>query len=155
MDDSNPSPDEQARERRPARIMVQRRIEWWDTDASGVYHNTAAFRLLETAETLLLSRLGILHDVYHRLPRVRIEADFRSPLRFFDLVDVALEVQEIGRTSITYHMRIGRQGVVCVEAKAVAVLLDQPGGQPMEWPDRYRELLLTAGTLPPERLSDA
>jgi len=153
MADSNPPPDEISRERRPARIMVQRRIEWWDTDASGVYHNTAAFRLLETAESLLLSRLGILHDVYHRLPRARIEADFRAPLRFFDLVDVAFDVQEIGRSSITYHMRIARQGVVCVEARAVAVLLDQPGGQPTEWPERYRELLLRAGTLPPERLS--
>src|SRR5436309_11132513 len=103
MGDSKPQPDDQSLEQRPARIMVQRRIEWWDTDASGVYHNTAAFRLLETAETLLLSRLGILHDVYHRLPRARIEADFRAPLRFHDLVDVALEVQAIGRSSITYH----------------------------------------------------
>ena len=153
MDDSNPNPDQMAREQRPARIMVQRRIEWWDTDASGVYHNTAAFRLLETAESLLLSRLGILHDVYYRLPRARLEADFRAPLRFHDLVDVAFDVQGIGRSSITYRMRIAREGVVCVEARAVAVLLDQPGGQPTEWPERWRDLLLTAGTLPPERLS--
>src|SRR5690348_15426547 len=102
MDDSNPPPEAQPLERRPARIMVQRRIEWWDTDASGVYHNTAASRLLETAETLLLSRLGILHDIYHRLPRARLEADFRAPLRFHDLVDVGLEVQGLGRSSITY-----------------------------------------------------
>src|SRR5436309_592020 len=40
----------------PASIVVQRRIEWPDTDASGRYHNTAAFRFIEVAETTLLDR---------------------------------------------------------------------------------------------------
>lgn len=136
----------------PASIRLQRRIEWWDTDASGNYHNTAAFRLLETAETLLLGRLGILHDVYDRLPRARIEADFRAPLRFHDLVDVEFEVTEIRHTSITYRMRMSRDGETCVQARAVAVLLDQPRGHPVEWPPAYRDRLLTAGPLAPEPL---
>ena len=64
----------------PASIVVQRRIEWSDTDASGNYHNSAAFRLIENAETALLDRLGFLHEIYGRLPRVRISADFVRPL---------------------------------------------------------------------------
>src|SRR5207247_4665598 len=46
-----------------ASIVVQRRIEWSDTDASGAWHNSAAFRFLEVAETALLDSLGILDDV--------------------------------------------------------------------------------------------
>src|SRR6266542_2123060 len=75
------TPGRTATDRGPASIRLQRRIEWWDTDASGNYHNTAAFRLLESAETLLLGRLGLLHDVYGRLPRARLEADFRRGAR--------------------------------------------------------------------------
>ena len=30
-----------------ASIRIQRRIEWSDTDASGHWHNTAAFRMIE------------------------------------------------------------------------------------------------------------
>ena len=52
----------------PASIRIQRRIDWSDTDASGAWHNTAAFRLLEAAETSLMDRLGFLEDVYGRMP---------------------------------------------------------------------------------------
>jgi YbgC/YbaW family acyl-CoA thioester hydrolase len=141
--------------RGPARIVMQRRLEWWDTDASGNYHNTAAFRLLESAETLLLSRLGFLHEIYGRLPRARLEANFRRPLVFHDLVDVHLEVAGVGRTSITYRMQIRRGDEVCVEVDAVAVLLDQARGRPLEWPEDYRGMLLTSGELPAERLTPA
>jgi hypothetical protein len=48
----------------PASITIQRRIEWSDTDASGHWHNVAAFRMLEWAETALLDRLGLVDNVY-------------------------------------------------------------------------------------------
>jgi acyl-CoA thioester hydrolase len=142
-------------ERRPASILMQRRIEWWDTDASGNYHNTATARLFESAETLLLGRLGILDDVYGRLPRARVETDFLHPLSFHDLVDVELDVLGIGRSSITYRMEIRRDGEVCVRTRLVAVLLDQARGTPVEWPEPYRSALLSAGPQTPEMLPPA
>src|SRR5216117_4044558 len=90
----------------PASIVVQRRIEWPDTDASGNYHNTAAFRFIEVAETALLERLGLLEDVYGRLPRVHIEANFRRPLRFRDVIDISLRVAALGRSSATYEFEM-------------------------------------------------
>src|SRR3989454_11197891 len=87
----------------PAGIVVQRRIEWPDTDASGMYHNTAAFRFIEVAETALLERLGFLHGIYGRHPRVHIDADFLLPLRFRDVVDIHLAVARVGRSSLHYE----------------------------------------------------
>ena len=133
-------------------VTIQRRIEWSDTDASGHYHNTAAFRLLEEAETLLLSRLGLLEEIYGRLPRVRIEADFLRPLRFHQIVDVSIEVAELGRTSIAYSFHIRRGGEVCVSGRARAVLLDRPSGTPVPWEERHRRLLTSAGAQIPESL---
>jgi YbgC/YbaW family acyl-CoA thioester hydrolase len=136
----------------PASIVVQRRIEWSDTDASGVYHNTVAFRFVEVAESALLDRLGFLQDVYHRLPRAHIEADFLRALRFRDLVDISLAVEAVGRTSATYRFEMRSGGEVCVRGSAVTVLLDGPGGSPSPWPDAYRQSLLHAGPQAPERL---
>ncbi len=65
----------------PASIVIQRRVEWSDTDASGAYHNSAAFNFMESAEVALVDRLGFREDVYGRHPRVRIEADFLAPPR--------------------------------------------------------------------------
>ena len=144
--------DREDRPERPASVVVQRRIEWSDTDASGNYHNTTVIRLLETAESLLLARLGFLHDVWERLPRVRLEIDFRRPLRFHQLVEVEVRVMALGRTSITYHLEIRRDGELCVQARAVAVLITKVGGEPVPWPEAYRSLLLDSGPQPPERL---
>lgn len=137
----------------PASIVVQRRIEWPDTDASGLYHNTAAFRFVEVAETAMLERLGMLQEVYGRLPRAHIEADFQRPLRFRDMVDIRLSVAEVGGSSVTYAFEMSCQGDVAVRGKAVAVLLAEAGGRPVRWPDELRELLLSGGPQAPELLT--
>jgi YbgC/YbaW family acyl-CoA thioester hydrolase len=138
----------------PASVRIQRRIDWSDTDASGAWHNTAAFRLLEAAETALMDRLGFLQDVYGRHPRVHIEADFRKPLFFRDVVDVRVRVASVGRTSVTYDAEIARADdeEVCAVAKLVAVYLDRIGGTPQPWPEEYRQAFASAGPLPAELL---
>jgi acyl-CoA thioester hydrolase len=136
----------------PAAILVQRRIEWPDTDASGLYHNTAAFRFIEVAETALFERLGFLEDVYGRLPRAHIEADFLLPLRFRDVVDIDLTVEAVGQTSATYRFEMRTRGEVAVRGRAVTVLLGEAAGRPVPWPDDYRRRLTEAGRLAPELL---
>jgi YbgC/YbaW family acyl-CoA thioester hydrolase len=138
----------------PASITIRRRIEWSDTDASGWYHNTAAFRFMEAAETSLLARLGFIDDVYGRHPRVHIGADFLATLRFHDLVDVECRVSAVGSTSVTYEVEIRRGDEVCVRGRMVAVLLDRPGGEPVPWPDPYRRLLLEGGSQPGDDLAE-
>lgn len=136
-----------------ASIVVQRRIEWSDTDASGMWHNTAAFRFIEVAETTLLERLGILKDIYGRLPRVRIESDFKRGLSFRDLVDCYIGVARVGNSSITYDFEIRKTGELCVRAKVVAVLLDDDG-VPTKWATEHKRVLLESGPQPPELLVD-
>jgi 2-aminobenzoate-CoA ligase len=131
-------------------ILIQRRIEWSDTDASGYYHNTAAFRMLEWAETALLESLGMI-DVYGRLPRVHVSADFKAPLKHRDLIDVDLEVVDVGTSSISYRVEFRRRGEVCVSVRFVASLVDEHRN-PQAWPKDRRKLLLTAGRQPSELL---
>ena len=134
-----------------ASIVVQRRIEWPDTDASGRWHNTAAFRFVEVAETALLERLGILDEIYGRLPRVRIEADFKKLLAFRDLVDCYICVGRMGNSSITYDFEIRKGGELCVRAKVIAVLLDE-SGHPTQWAPEHKRLLVESGPQAPELL---
>ena len=138
-------------DRGPASIIVQRRIEWPDTDASGRWHNTAGFRFIEVAETALLERLGLLDDVYGRLPRARIEADFKARLVFRDVLDLFLGVTRVGRSSINYMFELRKGDEVAMAAEVTAVLLDDSGA-PTEWPQEYREILTKAGPQSPELL---
>jgi acyl-CoA thioesterase FadM len=124
--------------------VVQRRIEWPDTDASGRWHNTAGFRLIEVAETALLERLGILDEVYGRLPRVRITAEFKQLLNFRDVVNAQISVVAVGRTSVTYDFQIDRDGQSSMRASVVAVLVDDDG-KARTWDEEMRHRLLEAG----------
>jgi acyl-CoA thioester hydrolase len=126
--------------------VIKRRIQWVDTDASGWYHNTAALRLIEEAEHVLMDRLGILREVISRVPRVNISIDFRRFLRFWDEVEVAIRVTNVGESSISYGFEMRHQGEVAAEGRAVAVLVTEEG-KPKPWSDEHRRLLLGAGPL--------
>ncbi len=131
----------------PASVIVRRRIQWFDTDASTKYHNTAPLRLMEEAEAVLLDRLGIVKEVYGVLPRANVTVDYRAPLRFWDEVEIALGVTDVGRTSVTYGFEIRSDGDLCSEGTVVAVYVDDTG-KPRPWPEEYRRLLLESGPLP-------
>ena len=144
--------DSNSHDSRPASILVQRKVEWSDTDASGHYHNSLIFRLCEVAETSLFQGVGLLEQVYGRIPRVHISVDFQSVLYFADVVDVFLQVLSVGTTSINYEVHIRRGEEVCAKAKVVVVLV-KPDGTPRAWPEDYKKALLSAGPLTPELLT--
>jgi acyl-CoA thioester hydrolase len=131
----------------PASVTVRRRIMWFDTDASTKYHNTAPLRLMEEAEATLLDGVGLVKEVYGWLPRAHVTVDYRRPVRFWDEVEVAVEVREMGRTSITYGFEIRSEGEPCADGTVVAVLIDEEG-KPRPWPEEWRRMLLEAGPLP-------
>jgi acyl-CoA thioesterase FadM len=135
-----------------ASIRIQRRIEWSNTDASGAWHNSAAFNLMEAAEGALIDRLGMRDDIYGRHPRVHIEADFLAPLWFRDVVDCEVRVAQVGRTSVTYDVEMRRGEEVCVRGRLVAVLLERIGGTPQPWPQECRRLFESGGRQPGELL---
>ena len=93
-----------------------------------------------------------MQQIYGRLPRVHIRADFKQLLRFRDFLDCHIRVARIGRTSITYDFQIWRDDELCVEAEVVAVLLT-PDGDTAEWTQDQRDLLLSAGPQAAELLS--
>lgn len=131
----------------PASVTVRRRIMWFDTDASTKYHNTAPLRLMEEAEAALLDGVGLVKEVYGWLPRAHVTVDYRRPVRFWDEVEVSVQVREVGRSSITYGFEIRRAGEPCADGTVVAVLIDEDG-TPRPWPEDWRRRLLDAGPLP-------
>ena len=136
-----------------ASIVVQRRIEWWDTDAAGHYHFLTAFRLFEAGEIALLSRLRLL-DVAGRLPRLHASADFRRVLHLNELVDVTVRVDNVGNTSLTYAFEVHRAGDLCIEGRIITALLEKAGGAKQTWSEDARRLLMSAGPQTAELIKD-
>ena len=129
----------------PARVVIRRRIEWMDTDAAGIWHWTAAFRLAEAAEAAMHTALGIAGITFGACPRASVSASFSKALRFNDLVDVELAVDSIGRSSLVYRLAIASEGEPVAEGSLTVVFIDRSSGRAEPWPSAIRERLATGG----------
>jgi acyl-CoA thioester hydrolase len=123
------------------------RVNWVDTDASGLIHYTAALRYFEVAEHALMRTLFADRppgDDPFLLPRVHVEADYKAPLRYPDEFDCAAWVAAVGRTSVTYAYDVHRaDGVLCLLGRIVAVTCDL-AGRPIPVPAGFRAVLTSA-----------
>ncbi|HLR97117.1 MAG TPA: acyl-CoA thioesterase [Jiangellaceae bacterium] len=128
-----------------ASVVVERRVDWMDTDAAGQHHNTAITRMVEAAEAVLHTRLGIAGETFGRTPRARSETNFRARLRFNDVVRTALWVAEMGRTSLRYEFTVHRGQELVADGALVIVSFDPERERTVEWPEHQRSLLLRGG----------
>ncbi len=113
----------------PLTYVERMRVQWVDTDASGLIHYTAALRYFEVAEHALMRRVFAGWTVKpFMLPRVHVEADYKSPLRYADEFDCAAWIAAVGTSSVTYRHEISRpDGTLCIVGKIVAVAVDEAG----------------------------
>ncbi|MEE9297647.1 MAG: thioesterase family protein [Acidimicrobiia bacterium] len=124
-----------------ASVTIERRVQWIDTDAAGVCHNSVVHRWAEDAEAELHRRMGIIDETFGVTPRVRVEFEFAAPLRFDDVVDIALTVADLGETSVTYLIKVRNGQELAVSGKIVAVYIDGESGVKRPWPDHLRRAL--------------
>ncbi|MBB2915305.1 acyl-CoA thioester hydrolase [Streptosporangium becharense] len=81
------------------------RVEWIDTDAAGIYHNSTVTRYAEAAEAELMRSRG-LWQYFPRAPRVRFEVDFEAPLCFGQQVTAVVELECLGTASMSFRFEI-------------------------------------------------
>ncbi len=96
--------------------MIQRRVEFRDTDAAGIVHFSAFFPMMEAAEHEALRQLGLsvmqpLPDGGHLTwPRISAQCDYHSAARFEDLLTIEVSVKRLGTSSVTYAFAFSRDG---------------------------------------------
>ncbi|MFE1885271.1 acyl-CoA thioesterase [Streptomyces diastatochromogenes] len=134
-------------------IVIERRVEWPDTDAAGHYHHSTVVRWVEAAEAALLRRLDLAH-LFGSTPRVHFEADYRARLWFGDLVRIELCVTKVGTSSLHYAFSVRGKGEEQAATGRMTIAHSAArasGATP--WPDEVRHLLTKAGAQAPETLS--
>lgn len=134
-------------------VVIERRVEWPDTDAAGHYHHSTVVRWVEAAEAVLLRRLG-LDRLFGSTPRVHFEADYRARLWFGDLVRIELRVTKVGTASLHYAFTVRGQGdtEAATGRMTIAHAAARAAGA-TPWPDEVRDLLTKAGPQAPEVLA--
>lgn len=62
------------------------------------------------------------------MPRVRYEADYLDRLWFRDVIDIEVNVADVGRTSVIYTFAVRRDDAVVARGRMVTVRSDPVAG---------------------------
>jgi acyl-CoA thioester hydrolase len=114
-----------------------RQVEFNDTDMAGIAHFTAFFRWMEEAETAFLRSLGLTvlgewQGEKISLPRVSVSCDFAKPVRFGDELTIAVTVEKVGRTSLSYTFDFFKGGDEIARGHITAVFCQTIPGKGLE-----------------------
>ncbi len=94
-------------------FMFPCRVYWEDTDAGGVVYYANYMKFMERARTEWLRSMGIeqtpLKEQYGILMVVaKVEANYKRPARYGDLLHVSCRVIEQGKASLNFEQNIYR-----------------------------------------------
>ena len=118
-------------------FVTTRRVEFSDTDAAGIVHFAAFFRMMEQAEHELLRSVGlsvVLRDADGVVtwPRVNAQCSFSSVARFEDVLQIEVRVSRLGTKSVTYAHRFLKDGQEIAAGEITTVCCRVRDGQPPE-----------------------
>jgi 4-hydroxybenzoyl-CoA thioesterase len=122
-------------------------INFGDTDPAALVYFPNIFHYCHIVmERFFEERFGIPYSTLiqeQRLgfPTVQIQAEFKSALRYGDVIDVELEVTKIGNKSVSFSYRLMRESFVCAEVSQVVVTMDLDTHTSVEIPNYLRERL--------------
>lgn len=124
----------------PEPFRTTRMVEFHDTDMAGIMHFASFFVYMESAEHELLRSLGLsVHAVHDgeriSFPRVSATCDYKSPAHCEEMLDIAITVARIGKTSVTYEFHVTHEGrEVAVGRMSSVCCLIVPGQPPSPRP---------------------
>jgi 4-hydroxybenzoyl-CoA thioesterase len=126
----------------------ERPVRFEDVDAAGIVFFARIFSYCHEAMEALFAPLdgGYVRLITERkigLPAVRVEADFRAPLRYGDAVAIDVTVPHVGTTSCTlaYDLSRARDGAEVATVKHVCVVSDLTRLVKVAIPDDVRAIL--------------
>jgi YbgC/YbaW family acyl-CoA thioester hydrolase len=120
-------------------------VMFGDVDASGIGHFAHQVRLLERAEFFFLQHVGFTPEQWflkeYLFPRVRLEVDYVSPLRFGNALRYQVQVGHLGHTSYSLKIDVVNDTthMVAMKTRVTIVALDTSTGRPTPLPENLRE----------------
>jgi YbgC/YbaW family acyl-CoA thioester hydrolase len=119
----------------PSEFTITRTVEFAETDMAGIMHFSNFFRWMEACETALyrsldLPLISFLPGQVVGWPRVKVDCQYRAPLRFNETVEVKLFIKKLGTKSVTYVFQFRKAGELAAQGEitAVCVVSDAKGG---------------------------
>ncbi|MBY8821430.1 acyl-CoA thioesterase [Sphingomonas colocasiae] len=119
-------------------------------DPAGIAYYPRYFELCDaaiedwTAEVIGISRREMHLDLGLGMPTVDLKASFAAPSRLGDLLDIAVAVERVGRSSVALALDISCAGEARFAVNYVQVLTSLTESRSVPWPDHLLQRLRNA-----------
>ena len=125
-------------------FQTQILVRFGDLDAAGIaYYPRLVNFLHEAFEDFFVGHVGTPYPLVFKegiaFPTVKIEMEFLSPVHYGDRVDIAVVVEEVGRSSVRIRYEASVAGKPVFKARNTAVVVDMKTFKSMRLPDALRE----------------
>ena len=117
-----------------AGFTERRRVEWGDCDAAGIVYYPNYFKWMDEVfhaftrdlgfDQRSLGAAGLLGT-----PLVDAHCSFTTPARYYDDLDITLNVTRLGRTSLGLAYAFRRGGQVVAEGTELRAFVAETGGR--------------------------
>jgi YbgC/YbaW family acyl-CoA thioester hydrolase len=119
-------------------FSYRRRVQYRDTDASGIVHFSAFFVFCEEAEHAMWREAGLTVDARQTeigWPRISASFEFLKALRFEDEIEV--QIRLVGRTAktFTYQAIIMHEGRMAAVGTMSTICVRKRPGEPLKATD--------------------
>ncbi len=122
------------------------RVYYEDTDSGGVVYYANYLKFIERARSEYLRELGFEQDQLIKAQNIifavrSLQADYRSPARFNDLLTVKTQLKKVGKASLDFSQKIAISGQnqVLFEAQISIACLQADSFKPCAIPQRILE----------------
>ena len=126
-------------------FVFESRVRFGDTDASGRIFYVSLLNHFDAAEAEFLRFLGVgyreIQDRKVGFPRVRVECDYTGALEYDDLMQIAVTVDRIGRSSFTLAFDVSVEGRNAARGKVTIVCVDRGTHKAIPLPEKLRAAL--------------
>jgi acyl-CoA thioester hydrolase len=133
-----------------SQFVMQRRVQFSETDMAGIVHFANFFRWMEEAEHEFFRSLGVSivtprpDGTTLGWPRVSCSCNYSAPARYSELVEVHLDVERIGLRSVSYvfEFQIGGARIATGKMKSACCICGVDGTlKAVDLPENFQSVL--------------
>ena len=127
-------------------FTMRQRLRFSHCDPAGIAYYPQLFALCDhVIEEWSEAVFGLPRAEFHgardlALPTVDLHAEFAAPCRLGDWLDYTLNIHDVGRSSVRFHIDVACEGEHRFSVRYVQVLTSHEM-RPQAWPDDWRSLL--------------
>lgn len=124
-------------------MTYSHKIQYYETDKQGITHHSNYIRIMEEARVDMMEQMGFGYERMEAAgvfsPVLAVSCEYKKSTTFSDIVDVQINVAELGKLKVKFDYQMTVNGVLVCHATSMHCFLGT-NGRPVVLEEKFPEL---------------